>query len=406
METILNSPAGPGSTTARAEFGRIPVLALGTFAVGTDAFVLAGFLPDTAAALHVPVAVAGWAITIFAATYALLSPVLAAATARLPRRTVLVAALSLLGLANLGSAVAPTFPVLLATRALAAVGAAAYTPNAGAVASALVPERMRGRALAIVIGGLTVATALGVPAGDVIGHWTGWRTALAAVAAVCLIAAAGVALLIPRLPGGPAIGVRERFSVLRNRSVLAVLPATVLGMAAAYLPYAYAVPVFGAVGIGAGAVAIMLCLYGFGAVAGNLLAGWSTDRRGAVRVLSTGYLVSTLTFATLAIIAATHTAPVPLVALAAVGWGAASWSQSPPQQHRLITAAPAQAAIVVALNASGIYVGIGLGTLCGGLLVSEPVTLLSVASVLAAATAGYVRWTARDPRPQGEPDTV
>ncbi|MGW4247581.1 MFS transporter, partial [Nocardia sp. NPDC004722] len=95
---------------------RTAILAVGTFAVGTDAFILAGFLPELAGALRVSTATAGLAVTVFAATYALGSPVLATLTARLPRRALLVSALLVLGLANLGSALAPTFSILLATR--------------------------------------------------------------------------------------------------------------------------------------------------------------------------------------------------------------------------------------------------------------------------------------------------
>ncbi|NEW37064.1 MFS transporter, partial [Nocardia cyriacigeorgica] len=103
-------------------------------------------------------------------------------TARIPRRALLVAALIVLGVANLGSALAPGFGFLLATRVLAAIGAAVYTPNAGAVSAALVRPDMRARALAIVVGGLTVATALGVPLGNVAVHWLNWRAALGIVA--------------------------------------------------------------------------------------------------------------------------------------------------------------------------------------------------------------------------------
>ncbi|KDN81098.1 hypothetical protein KCH_71920 [Kitasatospora cheerisanensis KCTC 2395] len=104
---------------------------LGTFAVGTDAFVTAGFLPAMAGALHVSTATAGQSVSLFAGVYALASPLLAVATARLPRRTLLVAALVLLTAANALSALAPTYAVLLVGRVLAALGAAAFTPTAG-----------------------------------------------------------------------------------------------------------------------------------------------------------------------------------------------------------------------------------------------------------------------------------
>src|SRR5690348_6008651 len=117
------------------------VLALGTFAVGTDAFIVAGFLPAMARTLHVSAGAAGQSVTVFAVAYAVLAPVLATATARLPRRSLLVGALVVLGLANLASALAPDLPLLIASRVLAAAGAAVYTPGAGAVSAALVRER-------------------------------------------------------------------------------------------------------------------------------------------------------------------------------------------------------------------------------------------------------------------------
>ncbi|MFI6924705.1 MFS transporter [Nonomuraea spiralis] len=342
------------------------VLALGTFAVGTDAFVVAGFLPDLAASLEVTEGAAGQSVTVFAAAYAVLSPVLATVAARVPRRALLVAALVVLGLANLGSALAPSFPVLIATRVLAAAGAAAYTPGAGAVAAALVRPELRARALAVVVGGLTVATALGVPLGDLAGERLGWRYALGAVAAACLAVAAGVYAIMPVLPGAPRVPLRTRLGVLRRPVVMAILPLTVLGMGASYTVYAYSVPALRAVGVEG--TAGMLFLYGLGAVLGNLAAGYATDRWGAGRVLPAAYLVMAVSLGLLAWTAAGGAAiGGAAIGVLVLGWGASSWCQTPPQQHRLIAAAPREAPLVVSLNSSAIYAGIGAGTLLGGL---------------------------------------
>lgn len=376
--------------------GSTLVLALGTFAVGTDAFVLAGFLPDTAASLGVSTATAGQSVTVFAAAYALLSPVVATMTARIRRRPLLVAALIVLGLANLGSALSPTLAVLLLTRVLAAGGAAAFTPNAGATAAALVAPQLRARALAVVVGGLTIATALGVPLGNLIGAWMGWRYALGLVAMVCLVVAAGVAAIMPDLPGNPRVALRTRLAVLRNPAVLTVLPLTVLGMTAAYTVYAYAVPTLSAVGITASAAAWMLALYGIGAVAGNLGGGYATDRWSATRVLTTGYVTMAVALAVLGWLAATHRHAPILVGLLMLGWGAASWCQTPPQQHRLIAAASQEAPLVIALNSSGIYLGIGAGTLVGGLTTSAgPATMAATGAVVAVTALGYLLITSR-----------
>jgi DHA1 family inner membrane transport protein len=393
-------PAGRGGAAHQHLFrqgglGPVLVLAMGTFSVGTDAFVMAGFLPSTAADLDVSTATAGQAVTVFAAAYALLSPLLATATARAPRRVLLVTALLVLGLANLGSALAPNFALLMASRIAAAAGAAAFTPNAGAVAATLVHPKRRARALAVVIGGLTIATALGVPLGDLAGHWLGWRSALALVAGLCLITAIGVALLLPALPANPPVPLRTRLAVLGNPAVRVILPLTVLGMAAAYTVYAYSVPALSAVGISLSATVWVLALYGVGAVVGNLAAGYATDRWGSVRVLTAGYLTMAAGLGLLGAMAATHTTSPALVGLLAVAWGAGSWCQTPPQQHRLIAVAPQEAPLVVALNSSAIYVGIGTGTLLGGLTVSSgATTMYGAATALAVLALAYLLATA------------
>ncbi|MEV0049278.1 MFS transporter [Saccharopolyspora shandongensis] len=371
------------------------VLALGTFAVGTDAFIVAGFLPAMANSLEVTTAAAGQSVTTFAVAYAVLAPVLATATARIPRRALLVAALVLLGIANIGSALAPNLAVLIVSRVLAAAGAAAYTPSAGAVSAALVPVEFRGRALAVVVGGLTVATALGVPLGDLAGEWFGWRAALGLVAALCLLVGVGVYLIMPALPGSARIPLRDRLALLRRRSVMAVLPLTVLGMGASYTVYAYSVPALNAVGVPENSTMLMLFLYGLGAVLGNLLSGYATDHWGPIRVLTCGYLSMTLALALLAWFAWTGTTPQVAVAISVFAWGASTWTQTPPQQTRLIDAAPQEAAIVVSLNASAIYLGIGAGTLLGGVLLAlGPAPIFTAAAAVAALAALYLRITA------------
>ncbi|MFE3445270.1 MFS transporter [Nocardia sp. NPDC059180] len=377
--------------TGAGGLGAVWMLALGTFAVGTDAFVVAGFLPDLAESLSVSTATAGQSITVFAVAYALAAPVLATLTARIPRRALLVAALIVLGVANLGSALAPGFGFLLATRVLAALGAAVYTPNAGAVSAALVRPQMRARALAIVVGGLTLATALGVPLGNVAVHWLNWRAALGIVAALCLLVAAWLLRLIPPLPGNPQVPLRARLAVLAKPAVTAILPLTVIGMAAGYVAYAYTVPALASVGVAEHSVTVMLFLYGAGAVAGNLLSGYATDRWGPTRVLAIGYTTMAVALTSLTWIAAAELRSPMLVGPLVLLWGAGTWCQTPAQQHRLIDAAPGEAALVVSLNASAIYAGIGLGTvLGGGAVAARAGTIFGVGASIAVSALVFV----------------
>jgi MFS transporter, DHA1 family, inner membrane transport protein len=370
--------------------GRVLLLGLGTFAVGTDAFVVAGFLPATAAELGVSVAAAGQSVTVFAIAYAVLSPVVATLTATLPRRTLLTLALCALALANLGSAFAPAYAVLLVTRVIAAAGAAGFTPHAAAVAASLAPLAYRGRALAIVIGGLTVATAVGVPLGTLASQVMGWRTALALVAALCLVVAGGLRLLLPALPGEAPMPLRARLALLRAPAVRRILPVSVLGMAAAYTAYAYAVPAFEAVGIRAEDSEWMLLLYGIGAVAGAAASGRLVDRFGGVAVLTGGYAVLAIALAAFGALTWAGSAALTLVAILSFLWGGATWCQSPAQQHRLIEAAPESASLVIALNASAIYAGIGIGTLIGGAIGESRTGWMFAVGAALALVAGAV----------------
>lgn len=401
MEVPISSRHSPTSKQPllpKSGLASTLVLALGTFAVGTDAFVPAGFLPRTADSLGVSTTTAGQAVTVFAAAYAVLTPILAATTARVPRRPLLVCALLTLGVADMGSAIAPSFPLLLATRVLAATGAAAYTPNAGAVNSALVRPELRGRALTVVVGGLTIATALGVPLGDLAGRCRGWRSALALVGAACLAVAAAV--VMPRLPGNPPMSLARGLTAVRRPAVLATLPLTVLGMAAAYTVYAYSIPALHAVGVDDAWSAVMLAVYGLGAIGGTMASGYATDRWSATRVLTCGYLAMVITLGALACMAGTHTTAFPVTVVLMVAWGASTWCQTPPQQHRLITAAPAEAPLVVALNASAIYLGIGAGTLIGGVTLPYGVSVMyGTGTALGALALAFLVVTTRRTSP-------
>lgn len=377
----MMSLASHRTATSRAN---VWMLALGTFVVGTDAFVVAGFLPGMSAELGVSMAAAGQSVSVFAISYALLSPLIATVTATIPRRRLLVVSLSLLAAANLLSAAAPTFAVLLTSRVLAAAGAAAYTPNAGAAAAAMVRPERRGRALAAVIGGLTAATAIGVPIGTLAAQMMGWRVALLSVGILSGIVAAALALSLPWLDGGRRLRLRARFSVLGHRTVRRVLPVTVLGMAAAYTAYAFAIPAFASVGIGQDGVQWMLFIYGIGAILGAQTSGKLTDRFGGVPVLVAGYTVMAITLVTLAILARSPMVVPYLVGALALAWGASSWCQTPPQQHRLIEAVPQHAPLVIALNSSALYLGISLGTAIGGISGTlEPAWMFLGGAVLA-----------------------
>ncbi|HEU5440621.1 MAG TPA: MFS transporter [Ktedonobacterales bacterium] len=345
---------------------RILVLALGTFALGTDGFVIAGILPAVGHDLAIPAAVTGQLITAFALTYAIGAPVLAVLTSDLARKRLLILSLAGFAGANVLAALAPSYGVLMLARMLAACCAALYTPNASAAAVALAPAEARGRALALVTAGLTVATVLGVPLGTWIGTTLSWRATFWLVVVLGVLAAVGVMALFPEIANPPATPLRVRFTLLRQPRILTALSLTVVALAGVFTMYTYIAPLLlGVTHLGGAGISVMLLLFGLAGVAGNALGGQGADRWGAFRTLIPAISIVALVLVLLPF-AATSALGAALMLLI---WGIAGWTFTPVQQYRLLALAPAQPGIILSLNASAIYLGIGLGAALGGLVV-------------------------------------
>ena len=342
---------------------RIILLALGMFALGTDAFIVAGVLPVIAQETGVTEGLVGQLITVFALTYGLGAPVLAATTAHWPRHRVLMGALGLLGLANLASALSPSFPLLVLTRILAGCFAAAYTPLAFAVGIELAPPAKRGQALALVVSGLNVATVLGAPLGTWIGEHFGWRLSFTLVAGL-----AGVALLflvIFRLPTSatPApLSVKERLRPITHpRVVLALFPA-LLWNVGVYVLYPY-IALLLQQQVHISDVSVLLACFGLGIVLANWMSGRLSDRFGP-DLLVVIFLVTLIVIQLVLPLVTTTSSSGAIMLLL---WGMSFALLFIPQQQRLLNIAPAHANVILALNNSALYLGIAGGAAVGGL---------------------------------------
>ena len=375
-----NVSAAPPALSPRRWVAPVAVLALGSFAMGTDSFVLAGILPQLAGGLHVSQSAAGQVVTTFALTYALAAPVLAALTSRLPRKPLMAVALAMFVAANLASAAAPTLMVLLLVRVAAGLGAALYTPNASAAAVALAGPARRGQALSIILGGLTVGTVFGVPAGTAIGQHIGWQASVIFVAVVGTVALLGLLATLPALAALPRVPMTERFGLLVNRRVLAIVAVMTLASAASIIVYTYIAHILRATAnITGTALAVALLAWGIGGTVGAFGSGWLTDRYGAHRTLLLALTVLTATIAALGYAASTALV-FPLMALN----GAAAWAVATPNNHRLTALVPRLPSVVISYNSSGIYLGQAVGAALGGLLLAH------AASTTALCLAGTV----------------
>lgn len=349
--------------------GWLVCLLLVAFAVGTDDFVVAGVLPGIARDLGVSEAAAGQLVSVFSVTYALAAPVLAAATARVDRRVLLVAGLVLFALLNVGAAAAPSYGVLMVFRVLGAVTAAALTPAAFGTAAALArPERV-GRAIGTVAAGLTVALVVGVPLGTWLGATSGWRSTFWFVAGLAAVVAAVLPVFLPALPGSRGLRIGGRVRLLGSPAVLLGVVGTAVGATGSLMTYTYVAPIVRDLsGAGPRQLAVLIAAVGVAGAVGTVLGGRATDRWGAGRTLlltMAAQLVATVALAVVGLVGG-GSGPLPLVVLCYALWGLAGWAFNPPMNARMLALAGDAGTEAVALTTSALYVGIAAGGVLGG----------------------------------------
>jgi len=347
---------------------RLLWLAGGAFAIGTGSLIVTGILPNLSAGLGVSVDTAGLLISIFALAYAIGSPVLSTMLGDIDRKTVLASAMAVFGLANLGAALAGDFTLVMAARVVMALAAGVYMPAANAVAVALVPPERRGRAIALVTGGMTVALILGVPLGTAVVAFGGWHLAFLIVTLFSALALIGILLRLPAgLPRGSNT-MQERLQVARRGDVLLALATTMLWTTGAFTLYTYVAPFLAAhAGITGAWLGAALVISGIGSAIGNQLGGIASDRYGPERTLLIvlSVLAASLLAASLAAVSLEPSSAIFVLPAILLVWSAAGWAGHPSQMSRLAAMAPDAAVVALSLNASALYFGIAAGAALG-----------------------------------------
>ncbi|CAG9171953.1 MFS transporter [Cupriavidus pampae] len=216
-------------------------LALGTFAIGTEGFMIAPLLSTMAADFRMTVPYVALLVVVFTLTMAVSSPIATVLTARLRRRSVLLGAMTIFAAGNLLAAWSPSFGLLMAARVMMAVASGLYIPNANALAGVIASADRRGRALAIVSGGMTLAIALGLPLGGLVGHVFGWRSTFLAVGLMSLVAIMGVFAGVAKNAGTgiPVATLTQRLAVVRQPAILRFLSVSLFWSIGGYAAYPY-----------------------------------------------------------------------------------------------------------------------------------------------------------------------
>ena len=359
------------SRTARSDpraSSALWALMTGNFVIGTGIMAVPGTLPDISQSLGVSIPQAGQLITAGALVMGLGAPLLASVVAGWDRRLLLSLTLLWYAVFMGVSALSPGYATLLPLRALAVIAPAIFTPQAAACIGLLVPEGQRGRAIAFVFLGWSVASVLGMPLSAWIGGVLGWRWAFALVA----LLAVGVAFWVWRaMPGAvrPAALSRAAWGqTLGSAPLMLALGVTLLSSFGQFTLFSYFAPYLQqTLGAGAGLLSTLFLWFGAFGLMGNILVTRWIDRLGAPRAV-----LITLSLMALGLILwpLGRYGLVPQ-ALVMVPWALGCFAANSAQQARLVQLSPVLAPASVALNTSAMYAGQGLGAALGGVLIAQ-----------------------------------
>ncbi len=357
-------------------------LALGGFGIGLTEFVAMGLLPNLAADLLPAVwaqsheqanAQAGWIVSAYALGVVVGAPTIAAAAARFPRKQLLLACVAVFVFGTVASALLPTFGLVLVARFVAALPHGAYFGIAALVAASLMGPGKRGRGVALVLSGLTIANVIGVPTVTWLGQVAGWRVAYLAVAAVFLLTFAAIALAVPLQPGDPAATIRRELKIFGRVQVWLALLIGAVGFGGFFAVYTYVSPVVTTVTqLSPAVVPWALVAAGIGMTIGNFVGGRAADHN----VMATLFICFGVFALSLTGLALTAQTPVGLfVFLFLVG--AAASALSPAIQTRLMDVAGDGQSLAAAINHSSLNIGNSLGAYLGGLTIAAGLGYLS-----------------------------
>ena len=348
-------------------------LTISAFAIGTTEFVIVGLIPTIAADLGVSLPSAGLLVSLYALGVAVGAPVLTALTGKLPRKTLLLSLMALFTVGNLLAWLSPGYETLIAARVLTGLAHGVFFSIGSTIATGLVPREKAASAIAVMFTGLTVALVTGVPLGTFIGQHFGWRETFLAVSALGVIAFIGSLLYVPKnIQHNKPASVLQQLQVLKQPRLLLVYAMTAIGYGGTFIAFTFLAPILqDLAGFSAGAVSLVLLVYGVSVAFGNIWGGKLADKRGPISALKIIFLLLAAVLFML-----TFTAHNPWLALLTVLlWGAVAFGNVPGLQVYVVRQAehhtPHAVDVASGLNIAAFNLGIAGGAWGGGLIVAH-----------------------------------
>ena len=386
--------------------GQVYLLAAVIFCLGTSEFMIAGILEPLSADLSVTIPQAGLLITGFAIGMIVGAPAMTLLTLTLPRRATMIVMIIGFSALHILAALSPSYGLLMASRVLSAFACGGFWAVAAVHTSAISPAAVQGRALASLVGGLTVANLVGVPMGTWIGTQFGWRSTFWAVALVTALAAVLIAVTTrsdakptdpdetgPDDAGSPAPAeaaprlrtlLRAEIAAFKGPRIWLALGTTALFQASVFASFSYFSPLLTQVaGLSADLVPAVLAAFGVGAFVGVVVGGRLADRN------IFGNIVGSLTALALSLGALWLVADNAILAVIMIVLvGASGFSIAGALNARVFQIATQAPTLAASVNTSAFNVGNAVGPAVGAWVIAAgfgfPSTVIA-AIVLALA---------------------
>lgn len=361
------------------------LLTIVNFLVGMGAFLVVGLLSPIQIALDLSLMQAGLLLSIYSLAYAVGSPLGVALTGKLDRKTVLLGCLITFMLSTLAAAMASSYLQLIGARIATAIAAGIITPVTASIAVNTCSPKNAGRSLSRVFLGFTLAQVIGIPFSSFLGNSLGWQAAFYVVFGLSALVTPMLALMLKRnIPAEVNDYATLKAALSDSREMFSVL-CTATFICGIYILYTFLEPlVVQTLGYGRDEIAALLMIFGLGAVAGNYLGGALSDNIGPSNTLALLCLIQVVLMPLFSFLPKSTL----LLWLLTFVWSVFSWSFMIAQQNRLIRQSPRRQGILLALNASAIYIGAAIGSILGGLVVTfASIELLGIAGGLIALLA-------------------
>ncbi|MFD0826204.1 MFS transporter [Neobacillus sp. M.A.Huq-85] len=347
---------------------RIYLLAIVSFVVGMAELIVGGILDIVSDGLGISISIAGELITVYSLVFAIASPVLLTVTAKIERKRLLLWTLLIFLCGNMIAFISPNFIVLFLSRIISAASGSLLVVLSVTIASSIVKEEYRARAIGVIFMGISGSLVLGVPIGLVIGNHFGWRSPFLFIAVLTLISMAGVYAFLNKIEPKPMISLKQQLQTLKNSKTLSAQLTSVLFLTGHLTLYAYLTPFLKTtLHLDATWVSIFYFIFGISAVFGGGFGGWLADKWGSKKSILTIVTV----FAVALFVLPNVTFSSTLFVIVMMVWSALSWAITPAQQNYLIETAPETSDIQQSLNNSALHIGIALGSVIGGMVINQ-----------------------------------